>query len=96
MGEQESESPKSSLIKDSMRQYVKNYLLSLICARCLMKPRQLVNREDLGRWIAQISEPISMIKEFYFLLSNRNLSAHLITPIPRNLDWSACIAKSSA
>lgn len=31
-----------------------------------MKLRQLVNLEDIGRWIAQTSEPVSMMTESYF------------------------------
>ena len=43
---------------------MKNYLLSSRCARQLLKmPRQFVNREELGRLIAQTSGAISMINE---------------------------------
>jgi hypothetical protein len=43
---------------------MKNYLLSLRCARQFLKtPRLLVNRDELGRLIAQTSGAISMINE---------------------------------
>ena len=42
---------------------MKNYLLSLRCARCLKMPKRLVNREEQGRLIAETSGAISMITE---------------------------------
>ncbi|MGA7898569.1 MAG: SWIM zinc finger family protein [Nitrososphaeraceae archaeon] len=43
---------------------MKNYPLSSRCARQLLKmPRRLVNREELGRLIAQTSGVIIMIDE---------------------------------
>ena len=42
---------------------MKNYLQSSRCALCLMMSKRLVNREELGRLIAQTSGAISMINE---------------------------------
>jgi hypothetical protein len=42
---------------------MKNYLLSSRCARCLMMPKRLVDRVELGRLIAQTNGAISMIDE---------------------------------
>jgi hypothetical protein len=59
-------SAKGILIKDSMRQWMKNYLLSSRCVRCLVMPKRLVNREELGRVIAQTSVAITMIDDLHY------------------------------
>jgi hypothetical protein len=52
---------------------MKNYLLSLRCARQLLKmPRQLVNREELGNLIAQTSGAISMINESNYTVRSKS------------------------
>ena len=51
---------------------MKNYLLSSRCARCLMMSKQLVNREELGKLIAQTSGAISMINESNYRVRSKS------------------------
>jgi hypothetical protein len=47
-------------------------LLSSRCARCLMMSKRLVNREDLGKMIAQTSGAISMINESNYSVRSKS------------------------
>ena len=52
---------------------MKNYLQSSRCARQLLKmPRQLVNREEIARLIAQTSGAILMINESNYNVRSRS------------------------
>ena len=45
---------------------MRNYLLSSRCARCLMMSKRSVNREELGKLIAQTSGAITMIDDSHY------------------------------
>ena len=51
---------------------MKNYLLSSRCARCLKMSKRLVNREELGKLIAQTSGAISMINESNYSVRSKS------------------------
>ena len=52
---------------------MKNYLLSSRCARQLLKmPRQLVNREEQGKLIAQTNGAVSMINESNYIVRSKS------------------------
>ena len=61
---------------------MKNYLPLSRCARCLKMSKRLVNREDLGRLIAQTSGAISMINESNYIVrsSSGNNTYTVLTP----------------
>jgi hypothetical protein len=59
------------------------YLLSSRYARCLKISKQLVNREELGKLIAQTSGAISMINESN-IWSDRHLATTLIPSLHPN------------
>ena len=47
---------------------MKNYPLSSRCARCLAMPKQPVNREEIGKLIAETSGAISVINESNYIV----------------------------
>jgi uncharacterized Zn finger protein len=66
---------------------MKNYLLSSRCARCLKMPRQLVNREELGKLIAKTSGAILMINESnYNVRSKSGYNTYTVTATQS--DWT--------
>ena len=63
---------------------MKNYLLSSRCAWCLKMPRQLVNREELGKLIAKTNGAITMINGSHYRVRS-NLMTKLISSLQLNL-----------
>ena len=69
-----------------MMQSVRNLLSPEKCARQLLKmPRQLVNREELGKLIARTGGAISMINESNYRVRSKS-GYNTYTVIATNLD----------
>ena len=65
----------------------KNYLLSSRCARCLKMSRRLVNREKLGKLIAQTSGTITMIDDSHYGVRSKS-GFNTYTVIATNSGWA--------
>jgi len=66
---------------------MKNYLRSLRCAQCLMIPKRSVNREELGKLIAETSGSISVINESnYIVRSTSGNNTYSVTATKS--DWT--------
>ncbi len=59
---------------------MKNYLLLSRCARCLKMPKQLVNRKELGKHIAQTSGATTMTDDSHYgVTSTSGFNTYTVT-----------------